>query len=414
MAYKELIKNFEKIRSYIREFYVYGFKSRTDYDEKSPRSYDDERRRIESWLGDYVRFSRTDDKKNAFLSIDSRSHAHNPLYKAWKSKSFTDGDITLHFIIFDILCKPEVKRTLKEITEIIDGEYLSFFENPMVFDESTIRKKLKEYVNEGIIVSEGRVREVLYSAAEDVDIDGFRDALDFFCEIAPCGVVGSFLLDKLGGERDSKFVFKHHYITQTTDSDVLADLFAAMHAKKRITAENFGGRGGKSEICVVPLKIYISVQNGRQYLLVFSEESNRINSYRIDYLRNVCAGGVCGEFDALRERLAADERHMWGVSCRRRGGGTEHVEFTICVGDDEGHIVNRLEREKRCGRVEKIGDGLYRYSADVFDTNEMLPWIRTFNCRLVEISFSNKVVEEQFGSDIDAMYEMYGIGGGEA
>ena len=46
MAYNELIKNFEKVRAYMREFYVYGFKSRTEYDAKSARSYDDERRRL--------------------------------------------------------------------------------------------------------------------------------------------------------------------------------------------------------------------------------------------------------------------------------------------------------------------------------------------------------------------------------
>ena len=51
MAYSELIKSFEKIRDYMRDFYVYGFKSREDYTKKSARSYDDERRRIESWLG---------------------------------------------------------------------------------------------------------------------------------------------------------------------------------------------------------------------------------------------------------------------------------------------------------------------------------------------------------------------------
>ena len=58
MAYSELIKNFEKIRSYMREFYVFGFKSRNGYDRKSARSYDDERRRVESWLGDYMRFAK--------------------------------------------------------------------------------------------------------------------------------------------------------------------------------------------------------------------------------------------------------------------------------------------------------------------------------------------------------------------
>ena len=149
MAYSELIKNFNRIRDYMREFYVFGFKSREEYTKKSARSYDDERRRIESWLGDYMGFRQTPEGKNVFLSIDSRLSSHNPLYKAWKTKSFTDGDITLHFILFDILSSPEISLSLKEITERVD-DYLSGFDDPKTFDESTVRKKLKEYVSEGI------------------------------------------------------------------------------------------------------------------------------------------------------------------------------------------------------------------------------------------------------------------------
>ena len=127
-SYSELIKNFEKIRAYMRDFYVYGFKSRDDYRSKSARSYDDERRRLESWLGDHMSFVRTPEGKNVFISIDSRTIRHNPLYNALKAKSFTDGDITLHFIIFDILHDPSVKRTISALLAEIDEKYLSGFE----------------------------------------------------------------------------------------------------------------------------------------------------------------------------------------------------------------------------------------------------------------------------------------------
>lgn len=89
MAYSELIKSFDRIRDYMRQFYVYGFKSRTEYDKKSARSYDNERRRIESWLGNFMHFRQTADGKNVFLSVDSRSIPGNPLYNAFKAKSFT-------------------------------------------------------------------------------------------------------------------------------------------------------------------------------------------------------------------------------------------------------------------------------------------------------------------------------------
>ena len=103
MAYSELVKSFERIRSYMREFYVYGFKSREEYSIKSARSYDNERRRIESWIGDFMSFHQDTSGKNVFLSVDSRRIPHNPLHKAFKAKSITDKDITLHFYVMDLL-----------------------------------------------------------------------------------------------------------------------------------------------------------------------------------------------------------------------------------------------------------------------------------------------------------------------
>ena len=47
MAFNELIKNFDNIRLLMRDFYVFGFRSRADFADKSARSYDNERRRIE-------------------------------------------------------------------------------------------------------------------------------------------------------------------------------------------------------------------------------------------------------------------------------------------------------------------------------------------------------------------------------
>ena len=97
MAYHELIKNFNHIRAYLRSFYVYGFRHRDEFTQKSSRSYDNERRRVESWLSEYMSFGQDEDGRRVFLSVDSRSIPENPLYRAFRSKSFTDRDITLHF-----------------------------------------------------------------------------------------------------------------------------------------------------------------------------------------------------------------------------------------------------------------------------------------------------------------------------
>ena len=161
MAYSELIKNFSRIRDYMREFYVYGFRSREEFDKKSARSYDNERRRVESWLGDYMRFRQTPKGKTVFLSVDSRMAHRNPLYTAWKTKSFTDGDITLHFLLLDILYDPAVSMTVPEMMDEIDRR-LSGFAEPFTFDESTVRKKLKEYVGEGLVLAQKQGRNTAY------------------------------------------------------------------------------------------------------------------------------------------------------------------------------------------------------------------------------------------------------------
>ena len=103
MPYSELIKSFDKIRGYMRQFYVFGFKRREEYDAKSLRSYDNERRRVESWLGDYMSFRQDETGKQVFLSVDSRTIRHNPLYKAFKAKSFTDNDLILHCYLLNLL-----------------------------------------------------------------------------------------------------------------------------------------------------------------------------------------------------------------------------------------------------------------------------------------------------------------------
>mgnify|MGYP002515361310 FL=1 len=179
MAFSELIKNFSKIREYMSQFYIYGFKSRNEYTSKSARSYDNERRRIESWLGDYMSFRQNANGKNIFIAVDSRNISHNPLYNAFKAKSFTDNDIMLHFYLLDILSDSTFK-SIREIADIISLDYLSLFDDYQI-DESTIRKKLKEYEKLGIIKSEKNGKELIFSKNEDeVDLESWKDAVAFF------------------------------------------------------------------------------------------------------------------------------------------------------------------------------------------------------------------------------------------
>ena len=130
-SFSELIKSFDKTRDYIRDFFIYGFKVRNEFTGKSSRTYDDEKRRAESWLGDIFRYDNTRRGKQVSITVDSGHISENPLYSAYYSKSFTDNDIKLHFMLMDILDGKSLN--VREITESLNSTY------GQLFDEQTVR-----------------------------------------------------------------------------------------------------------------------------------------------------------------------------------------------------------------------------------------------------------------------------------
>ena len=199
------------------------------------------------------------------------------------------------------------------------------------------------------------------------------------------------------------------------DSEVLCMILKAIHEKRNITVEMINRKKDRiTETNVIPLRVMISVQSGRQYMMAYAPYFKRITAYRLDNIVTVRNGETADRFDELRDKLNEMQRYMWGVATDSRSGNRmEHIEFTVQYDDGEDHIPRRLEREKRIGHVEYIDEHTCHFSADVYDASELIPWIRTFICRITDISISNKTLEIQFKKDLQVMYEMYGLKGEE-
>jgi len=396
----------------MRQFIAYGFKSRGAFNAKSARSYDNEKRRVESWLGEYMSFRQDKEGKAVFLSVDSRRIPHNPLYKAWKAASFTKNDISLHFILLDILADG-LPRSIADLIDSIDKEYLAAFESAEPVDISTLRKKLKEYVELGLIVSVKQGRQYMYSLpTEGIVLADWQDAITFFSEEHPLGVVGSYLLDKYESPRSDVFTFKHHYLLFALDTGVLSDLLVAIRSQRKVEIETTGGRsGGARHVETIPLRIYSSTQGGRHYLSAFNPLRKEITFFRLDNIMKVTALECVPDYEAYRTRLDTARPYIWGVATGQYK--QEHVEMVLSVEPQDSYILGRLAREKRYGTVEPLGDNRWRFSADVYDAWELLPWLRTFIGRILSLTCSNKTVEEQFWADFVELEVMYG-GDGDA
>ncbi len=408
--YQELIKTFQKSRNYVRDFLIYGFKSREDFSAKSGRTYDNERRRIESWLSEYIRTNYGPQGKTLSLALDSNLLSTNPLYRVWKSKSFTSNDLMLHFFFLDLM-KANVSYTAEELTDQILARY------DVLFESQLIRKKANEYVKEGILRSRKEGRRLLYSMgpapAKSIP-DLLPAVLDAarFCQLAmPFGFIGSTILDQQKACNET-FLVKHGYCGFTLEDEVLFLLLGAIRQKRTVVLLNRSNKKFRSQeehFSVAPMQIFVSARTGRRFLCGYQLQSRRFSSFRLDQIQQVTPGESFPDYDHYQEKLSHNLPACFGVSF-----GVSHQMDTIRLElyirkGTEDYILKRLIREGRGGTVTRTEPNTYVYKITVFDGNELMPWIKTFLGRILSFSSSNQYLEQKFYEDLRMMMEMYGI-----
>lgn len=410
-GFSELIKNFEKTRDYLRDFFIYGYKVRGDFDRKSARTYDDEKRRIESWLDGCLRYETSPRGRQTSISVDSGRISENPLYKAFYAKSFTDNDIKLHFMLLDILSDFD-RLTLKELIDKTDESF------GILFEEQTVRNKLKEYAAEGIVIAEKQGKTACFSLSPDRVSDylntlpGLSDAVKFFSESGAFGIVGNSILKAEDLENDL-FLIKHNYIVHTLEDSLLPEMISTIEQKRFLALRTFSSKNGfprENENFAVPMQISISVQTGRRYLIAYIPQYKRFNSFRLDFLRAVKLGEPCPYYDTVREKYDKNIARCFGSSFgeRRETGNVTPLKVTFTADEKtEQHIIQRLLREKRCGNLTRVSENLYELEIDVFDPMEPMHWIKTFFGRITKLEGGSESARKMFFSDIERMDAMY-------
>lgn len=407
-GFSELVKNFDKTRDYIRDFFIYGFKVRGDFEKKSLRTYDDEKRRVESWLGDCMKYDNSVRGKKVSIAVDSGSISENPLYQAYYSKSFTANDIKLHFFITDVLYNGE-SLTLNEIADKINENYGE------IFEVQTIRNKLKEYVKEGIILTVKQGKTSYFRLSEDTtenflnSFDGLSDAVKFFSETNRFGVIGNSILKSTGLKNDL-FVIKHNYIVHTLEDIIITDILDAIEQKRYISAESFRNTDDENLNNIIPMQIFISVQTGRRYLAGYITTRQRFTSLRLDFIKKIKSGSVCNYYDTIYDKFMYEKNYCFGVSFGswKKPSEPETVIIDFRIDEKkESFVTDRLKREKRNGILEKTGENSFRLTVRAFDSYEILQWVRTFTGRITSIRGDNSGAINRFYSDIRRMHNLY-------
>ena len=403
--FSELIKKFDKIRDYMRDFYVYGFKSRTDFTKKSARTYDNEKRRIESYMGGYMKWDYSGKSKSSFISVDCARIPTNPLYAAWKSKSFTANDIMLHFYILDTL--KEAQLPVDELCDIISEK------SEVTFDVQTVRNKCNEYVRLGMLSCEKCGKAFLYTVSiQNVPVTAeLLSAVKFFQSAAPFGEIGSYILNH-ENESNNLFAFKHHYIAHTLENNVLFELLTAIRQNHIVKFENHSEKTGRTITShALPLKIFVSAGTGRRFVCMYSLKTRRFSNFRLDYIKKVVLDEKVNNAPELKEKLNNNLNQVWGVSFgSRENSRLEIICMKLYIDEtQEQHIIERINREGQGGILEKTDENTFLYTKEMFDSTDISPWLKTFTGRILALEGTNGLVINRFYDDMERMATIYGI-----
>lgn len=409
-GYTELIKSFEKIRNFARDFYIYGYKGRGDYNNVSPRSYDNERRRIESYLSEHIVKNRDNKGKTLSISSNTVAKTSNPLFKVWQTKSFTKNDCFLHFVILDIL-SDKGSLCVSEITKEITINYTSGLEETEPIDTMTIRNKLNEYTRLGILSAEKSGKTLYYSLScnplcclNPYTLESLNTALSYYKNVMPLG----FLAHSINNTTDSPFIYRQIFFAQILDSEILLDIFKAISDKKIIKLDIISSKHyRRSKTSVIPLKVLSNTKTGRQYIAVYSVNKNKFSTVRLDYIDDITFCDIYPEYDSVKAEYELRLKNSFSI-IHQTLERQHYIRMLLNIDENtETYVIERLKREGRHGTVTKVCPNVFEYYIEVPDTLEIVPWLRTFIGRIIKIEGSESKVISLFKRDINTMASMY-------
>lgn len=406
-GYHERLRDLKNTRWLMRDFLICGFRTRNDQKLSSARTYDDERHRIESLLGDSLQWRQTEGGRQYFISAEAAALPGNPLHRIWRLRTFTDNDLMLHCCLLAEL-DTETPMTVDELTDAI------WEDTELPVDVQSVRRKLQEYAALGLVREEKDGKRRIYTLSDRTltrlfsDDEGLEEALSFFREAMPLGSLADGMM--LRGAYENEFIrFKQHFLMHTLDDAVLLRLLEHMHARQavQLTCDAQRADAEPYTVRLLPVCVRVSEMTGRRYLVGYDMDRRAPRTLRLDLIQDMELIDPPEETDSAMTQVRDALNGCWGIALPPEPQ-LHRLEMDIRVElPREAFVVDRLQREGRGGRVTRIEWNLFRYETEVTDTMEMMAWIRSFTGRIVALRDSSGVVDRRFREDMERLRAMY-------
>ena len=406
------ISEVNMLRDFVREIYLESFQSSDGHisiHSESGRSEGEAKSRLHAFFEE--NFITKNKKKEDVLKFDSRTVNQNPLFAIWKMCHFKPEYITRDFALFDLLSTREYEEGLSDYDLKSDDSgknKLEFYTGKPIS-----HKQLGPYIEQlrtnGIlkpVSKDGKLKKKPYKLADTKKIQNLIKnnpkivtAIQFASEIFPCGVIGSYIIDSIDADTpDSVFNFKHHFIYNTLDSEVMYTIFSAINEKRFVKIKR-----KENTIRVTPIQIRYTARDGRAYLAYKTDHFDIENFEKIVSAKK---GDKCTSFSTRIKEFDSIKEHLWGKSSKM--GELDPIKFTVQYDATEFYILKRLQREDFTRHIDvKANENKAIFSFAPFDSKELIPWIRSYFGRITHFHFKNEEFQQQLTDEIKKLYAIY-------
>ncbi len=410
------ITSYEKLRNYLRYFFIYGCYSREDFDDIkyfSSRKYDEELRRIREVLGDeYLKEINKGREKYVRLDYSYYDTVENYLVETYLIRNYTHLSLSIFFNSYIAIWENE-ELTLDEINEIIEGKIS--IERDF---RSTTRRILEDMVSKGIIDKNRISNRVLYIRKEDIfkeisddEMEKLYFAVCYFSQVQYPFSVGRYLKDSIYryikymrniDNIGNLFLFKYSNFQQAIDEDIIWKLEHIMRNRNKVCLKYLKDNNKFKKIVGVPLKIIWDNNYGKWYVKVITDE-NELFILRVQDIM---------EIKELKDKISDEELKQFLNKLNNiENKNVEEVKilFQVESFNKRNFLIDKVRRANIRGEIELIDDYSFVYEIYIKDWKRLKPWILSFGHRAKVLEGYNDSLYEDIKNEWLEMGEMYGI-----
>lgn len=410
VSYQKTVKNYNRLRDFIRKVFLYCCRSRKDYLDlniKKSRTYDEYIRILYDCIGpEFITRNTVGHTKTFSFANDMYQNPYNFLIRTYFNKTLNKNTYCI-ILVMQILAAADTPLSVQGILDNVPGfKKCSDTYNEKIIKSinyTAIDNYLRDLEESGLVTEKGKKYLVATNILENLTLSELKELATgcaFYTNITPLSVPGYYFTDTLKRFTAHKFKcnlnatkywqYRGCNLIQIVDDEITYIILQAIRNNQSV---NFTYSNQSESVTVTPIAVASDYPYGRAYLL-----AEQGITYRIDKIQTI----------ELTSRVNSN------ITATNKTSNSKTVDliFNFTAEDNLREIIlikNRLEKEASWMKKDKISENCYQYTAQVQDAVKFAPWIRTFHKYVSLGKTCNQELAGRLIDDRKKALENYGI-----